>query len=491
MHVLEATFTLVTPLLLGGSSLRNAEIAPSMVKTSLRYWWRVLSWNDPRYSRSVRQIRDAEQRLFGPSDTENSPFFLSVQHTPLRTLQPGTELPVSPGDAVGQGLAYVGHGALELISMSDEDNATGRASGGAPGEEASGGDEPVRLRVLRPCVLPPLQLTLTLAFQEPPDPSLISAIEAMGLLGGIGARTRRGFGNLSLNTLHARERLSTQKRELFRAPTTADGYAQMLQRLFKSDVRLLPPFPAITAHTRVVQLLEGTSSLKLLEVLGIRLERFRLRLKKEEERRGVLEYLNPRPHYLFGEHGAPRQGASREGMRAGSRVDARPSTDASPRSARNEAQSPWESNRAAEFRREARPSERHAPMETKSNDNRLSDDRGAEARMGDARGLGGNEPDHRVGALFFHIHRLNPHQVAAMVAIFPAVEEPPEERQNSSFQPRGRSRQAPLNLDALALDEFLRGYFHHTHAQFGQQYFPDATILVPEHRPVRQERSSR
>lgn len=445
MQILEASFALVTPLIVGSPLARPGEISPILFRKSLRHWWQILAWSNPRFSRSVRQIREAEQAFFGSPDQNLEPFAVHLQYSPPHALAPGDALRLPGEDGVGEGIAYLGHGVME------------------PDERAS---DRLVLRVERPCILAPIQLTATLLFREQADDSMIQALKALGMMGGLGVRTRRGFGSLTLNTLQLRDS-GPDRQELFRCPTSLETLSDSLRQLFSSDVRTIPPFPSVSAHTRVVLLATDSSPIRLLDRLGVRMERFRGRLRREESRQGVLDYLDPKPHYRISENrgSETRTSDHRNNDHRGSdhrNADHR-GTDARPTGGSQEG---THAHRAGAMRDHPREYPRD------------HQDEGSESARGN--GTAGWVPDHRVGTLFFHLHRLTHQQVAAVVAIFPATG--PASGQGAD-EKRPSQRNGPRfvqqNFDELALDDFVRGHFHYSHHQAGQRYFPSATQLLP------------
>lgn len=184
--VITAEYKLSTPMFLGdafqeadATVMRNASF-----KGALRFWWRALNWGRILASQSgdqaaaLKALHQREGELFGRASDSKSSAQSLVQ---ISSKLEGSQL-VAPG-AQPQNLVYLlGQG---LYSHSD------RGPAGKKGTQRpylSGGRLTVEAR-LKPG-----------ATQED-TASLEQALAALGLLGGLGSRARKGFGSLSLQHL--------------------------------------------------------------------------------------------------------------------------------------------------------------------------------------------------------------------------------------------------------------------------------------------------
>ncbi|MHB8474078.1 MAG: type III-B CRISPR module RAMP protein Cmr1 [Gammaproteobacteria bacterium] len=168
MHeTLEATFRIVTPMFIGGADQSPSDgIRPPSVKGALRFWWRALNWGVFRQKQgsddasALQALHDEEVRLFGGSAEQGGQgvFLLSVRHEA-----------VSPISSIIQpftGKAYL----------------AGMGLGG-------------------PTVLPTEKnFVISLRFRPRITQTVIQNIEeavrVFGLVGGLGSRSRRGFGSV-------------------------------------------------------------------------------------------------------------------------------------------------------------------------------------------------------------------------------------------------------------------------------------------------------
>lgn len=161
MEVLEATFKLVTPLVMAGANPNGpAEVRAPSIKGVLRYWYRAV---DPQY-------REHEDRIFGGIGEKlgQSSFLLRVQGPP-----PSDE-GWPPGEWRRDTFEELRYFSYSLTM---------------------GGNE-------RRFIRPGKDIRLRLLFRERPDDRTRRAVAAslwlLGHVGGLGARSRRGFGTVAL-----------------------------------------------------------------------------------------------------------------------------------------------------------------------------------------------------------------------------------------------------------------------------------------------------
>ncbi len=266
MKTLTATYRVTTPLFCGGADPKavgaKAELRPASFKGMLRWWWRALRWEP---GLTVEQLWQEEAALFGSSDREFG------QSKVLLRVRAETE-PKSTQDRLWtnrastlHGVAYLGYGLIVPF-----------------GERAGALNRPM----LEPLFLSKVELA---SRDEATLRKLIRPLKALGLMGGLGSRSRRGFGSLSLVTLAGGERGGEWFGEPWEAPRTADMLANEVEKVL-GNARLraagaeappyahLPEWSAFSGGSRVVVVgaSDGLASpLRMLDRMGREMVRFR------------------------------------------------------------------------------------------------------------------------------------------------------------------------------------------------------------------------
>lgn len=249
-----ATFRIVTPMFLGGAEpTREAELRVPSIKGALRFWWRALMWGKVQ---DIADLRHKEAELFGSSKTGQSKVLIRLeQKSELEVLNAGDVLE-SQGqrsahqkDVVGEGARYLGYGLMEAFD----------------GRLTTGG------RLIRACLLAPFEFALHLSFKadtsELQREEVLNAVKLLGLCGGLGSRTRRGYGSLSLVSI------KQTGAPTWSSPTDAAAWKNELKAAVGNshhDTRNLPEWTSFAAgHTKALLVSgEKTSPLELLARLG-------------------------------------------------------------------------------------------------------------------------------------------------------------------------------------------------------------------------------
>lgn len=206
----------------GDQTAPITQIRGTSFRGALAFWWRALQlaplcaeFGDA----ALPELRKREIELFGGPGGQAA-FFLSIRHAQLVTLRAGEILtPDGSGNgaSVGPGCRYLGYGVVE-------------------------GDQRKPSTLLRPVVMPSgdtkfdLIVTATSRLDPKRFAELVEAIRLLGLLGGLGARARRGFGSLTLTddlSLEgtADDVLATALRPV---PKTVDAFTAELARIVRA-----------------------------------------------------------------------------------------------------------------------------------------------------------------------------------------------------------------------------------------------------------------
>lgn len=239
---IEATYHVTTPLFLGGADNETkAELRPPSLKGLLRFWFRAIAW--PRLG-SIEEVWEKERSLFG-STKEQGKFLLFLEER--QGLSEGAK-----GEKWNRhGLAYLGYGAVDR-------------------------SETVR-PYLRQGSCFTVRLTLKKGLPEQEVGFLIQTLVALGLFGGAGARSRKGFGSLSLVSLEI-----DGKKE-WSGPANIEELREKIRDFLASlglketsgETLALPPYTAFSKSTKVYIVRGSNDSLELLNDIGMELLRYR------------------------------------------------------------------------------------------------------------------------------------------------------------------------------------------------------------------------
>ena len=270
---IEATYRISTPLFCSGATPEQPELRLPSFKGVLRYWWRALAWS--RYGGNLQEIKGQENSLFGSADGGQSGVSLRLlsqqggkpccKGKVLTTSRELQDCVVAPGarhrtsqqvresgfhtrDVVGEGARYLGYGVMEAFESHRKNTNAGQLT--------------------RACLLAPLEFTVQLRARDlgKSDRKLLEdALIALGTLGGMGAKSRKGYGSLVLQSL----RMNGEER--WDAPQSLNDLATTIGRIFSeySSKSELPEFTAFSSKARHVLLSsEDTEPLKLLDRVG-------------------------------------------------------------------------------------------------------------------------------------------------------------------------------------------------------------------------------
>ena len=226
----EAKYRVVTPLFCGGADAECAELRTASFKGVLRFWWRALAW--PRLNGNLGAIRQEEDALFGSASGGQSRVSMRIDQPPRQTTALGKDLRIS------QGARYLGYGVLERDANR-----------------------------LRGCLRPPLDFNVHLSarrLRSDQIDSLKAALAALGTLGGMGARSRRGYGSLTLMAL------SMDRQQVWTSPNDMFGVSRKISQFCGTQTRTdFPHYTALSTRSRHMLLsCDGCRPLDLLNRIG-------------------------------------------------------------------------------------------------------------------------------------------------------------------------------------------------------------------------------
>lgn len=246
MNTLTATYRIVTPMFLGDAEQNAAEIRPPSIKGALRFWWRALNWGrfraDDNDATALRRLHEAEAELFGAAANEKntnrgqSRFLLTVQSNVLKFKDKNH---VHTQFQFHDAARYLGYGLMKV-----KNTQAGQ--------------------LVRACIDEGQSFEVKLLCQGEEDQSVREALIALGLLGGLGSRSRHGMGSLSLMELQQ------NGEPVWKAPTNREDYIKAVRDLLtgKRTTSTEPPYSAFANTTRVDVLLETVSPYQALDGFG-------------------------------------------------------------------------------------------------------------------------------------------------------------------------------------------------------------------------------
>ncbi len=164
MNTITATYRVVTPMFLGGADpTTEAELRLPSFKGALRFWWRALQWGKVR---NVEELRHKEAELFGSSETGQSRVLLGMEHAISGTNKVTEHWPPTSWQR------YTGYGLRDK------------------GERC----------YLKPGTQWNVHVNLRRCSPEQRG-QVLATLKLLGLTGGLGARSRKGWGSITLTGL--------------------------------------------------------------------------------------------------------------------------------------------------------------------------------------------------------------------------------------------------------------------------------------------------
>lgn len=252
MEKIEAKFRIVTPMFLGNAEQDTGDgVRPPSVKGALRFWWRALSWarfrGQPGASdvSALKALHEQERSLFGSASDDNGNgrqgcFLLRVFSGPLKRTPKAAVHHKFNAYAAARYLAY---GLMVAFGRADGTTHSGQLE--------------------RDCLDQNQEFTVRLLFRNSIDLSVLDALIAWGLLGGLGSRSRHGMGSVALVSLDCNG-------QVWDAPTNEVEYEEKIKALFAGLTLsyVEPPFSAFWRGARIDRLVCGDNSYSVLDAFG-------------------------------------------------------------------------------------------------------------------------------------------------------------------------------------------------------------------------------
>ena len=254
---IEATYRVVTPLFCGGAEPgKSAELRLASFKGVLRFWWRALAWS--RCGGDLEGIRKREDALFGSAGGGQSR--VSMRLNPdcaPQTIHADKVLTVSQanGSTVGEGARYLGYGVMTTFGSQ-------------------------RGQLTRACLRSPFEFTVRLRLRDHgwdeeerkyALASLRDVLICLGTHGGMGAKSRKGYGSLVIRSL------IVDGKPGWRLPQSMNDLREALADLRRRHHAAgQPEYTAVSEQARHVLISSDKGEpLELLDLLGRELMRYR------------------------------------------------------------------------------------------------------------------------------------------------------------------------------------------------------------------------
>lgn len=200
MGKLTFTVEVLTPGFISGADQDEVEVRSASLRGLLRWWWRAGQEGD------TPALADAESQLFGSSDAgAKSPLAVAVRWGDRKIVPAGHPAPKSGVEYEytrgGQlnttdVLPYLAYGPVRLLTRAEKDDATR----GGDTKFLDGRGQPLRGPVfIRPALAPGSRFDLVLRWRDgrmsgARIAEIVDATAAWATLGGLGTRSRKGFG---------------------------------------------------------------------------------------------------------------------------------------------------------------------------------------------------------------------------------------------------------------------------------------------------------
>ena len=248
MQTIEAHYEIVTPMFIGGGETQEPpELRPPSIKGALRFWWRALQWGaclqaeNNNTSDALKLLHEREAALFGAAakDDKYGQGKLQLRLKLEKSLKEAQLTKLSSGQTylLGQGLYHFRNGLLKK-ALDANQNFT---------------------------------IRLKLADDVEPE-AVLNTLLLWGLLGGLGSRSRKGWGSVAIRSLKYTGKSGI---EIPVIPASLEAYKETVKKLLSNKATALPPFTAFSDKTRIDLSKTGTNALSLLGDIGLEMQMYR------------------------------------------------------------------------------------------------------------------------------------------------------------------------------------------------------------------------
>lgn len=221
-------FRITTPMFCSAADIDNAELRLPSIKGLLRYWWRVSqsgSYSDPS------ALLKRENSLFGSTERQSQVLLRIIEKNLESVVKKRTVF----GEGVLKGAYYLAYGCIDASGSRNK----GTEAGELTRAMIPGGDFTLEAR------LPKKYLN-----------EVLCSARLLGCFGGVGSKSRKGYGSISLASMKVGEEVQSVN----------------LEQALKCVSKIPEGVPDWTAVSRMSRLIECDSaehnSVQLLDQLG-------------------------------------------------------------------------------------------------------------------------------------------------------------------------------------------------------------------------------
>ncbi len=238
---LTATYRIVTPMFCSGADQTKAELRLASFKGALRFWWRSMMAGE--VGNNIQELQNREAELFGSS---NQKYGQSKVRMRLRWCD-GPPLPKNwiadwPKNKPPTGSTYLGFGITES------------------GEKGEANYQPHRVGLPQG-----ISFEVHCRLPERHCQTVVSAMALLGLVGGLGNRSRRAFGSLAI----------TKTDDEVYQFKNIEEYRKALSEKLNSTAGELPDFTAFSRYSQLAFLSPQRSAIEAHNALGEAYRAFR------------------------------------------------------------------------------------------------------------------------------------------------------------------------------------------------------------------------
>ena len=233
---IEATYRATTPMFCGGADPKDAELRLPSFKGALRFWWRALAWS--RLEGNLGAIEEEEAELFGSADKGQSSVSMRLTNYEKPNSREGHSL------KVGQGAKYLGYGVMETGSCA------------------------------RYCLAAPFDFTIHMRCRNLDSQELDTlkdSLTTLGIFGGMGSKSRKGYGSLMLQSLTI-----DNAENKWTAPQSRGELHHVIGSILRirNNSNDLPQYTAVSAETRclLISSRRAQSPMGLIDRIGSELK---------------------------------------------------------------------------------------------------------------------------------------------------------------------------------------------------------------------------